>query len=104
MVRKRSSAWAFFQEIGSGAVRCLLCSDRLMRPEYGATTNMLRHLRTKHPNEFHETKDRVQENRSSNLLPDVMTDEQQSCSGIGIFGLVTYRRECFRKEAQKFTV
>lgn len=87
MVRKRSSAWAFFQEIGSGAVRCLLCSDRLMRPEYGATTNMLRHLRTKHPTEFHETKDRVQENRSTNLLPDVMTDEQQSCSGIGI-------REC----------
>lgn len=83
MVRKRSSAWAFFQEVESGSVRCLLCSESLARPDYGATTNMLRHLRTKHPAEFNKTNDGVQENSSTIVLPEMKTDESRCCSGMG---------------------
>uniref|UniRef100_A0A671U9P1 BED-type domain-containing protein n=1 Tax=Sparus aurata TaxID=8175 RepID=A0A671U9P1_SPAAU len=47
--KKRSVVWDFFETVDSGTVHCLLCSDYMIRYEQGSTTNMLRHLRAKHP-------------------------------------------------------
>ncbi|XP_059209004.1 zinc finger BED domain-containing protein [Centropristis striata] len=53
-VRKRSVVWGFFRTVDPVLVQCLLCRDVLVRRTRlgrGPTTNMLRHLRVKHPAE-----------------------------------------------------
>ncbi|KAM9461001.1 uncharacterized protein Hap1MRO34_017360 isoform 1-T1 [Clarias gariepinus] len=48
--RKRSIVWSFFQAEDEKRVLCLLCMKTVLY--FGHTTNMLRHLRAKHPNDF----------------------------------------------------
>uniref|UniRef100_A0A672P0Q1 SIN3-HDAC complex associated factor, like n=1 Tax=Sinocyclocheilus grahami TaxID=75366 RepID=A0A672P0Q1_SINGR len=48
--RKRSIVWSFFQAEDDRRVLCLLCMKTVLY--FGHTTNMLRHLRTKHPSDF----------------------------------------------------
>uniref|UniRef100_A0A3B1IQ78 SIN3-HDAC complex associated factor, like n=2 Tax=Astyanax mexicanus TaxID=7994 RepID=A0A3B1IQ78_ASTMX len=48
--RKRSIVWSFFQAEDEKRVLCLLCMKTVLY--FGHTTNMLRHLRAKHPGDF----------------------------------------------------
>ncbi|XP_010878162.1 fibrinogen- and Ig-binding protein [Esox lucius] len=48
--RKRSVVWSFFRAVDEKKVTCLLCLETVLH--CGHTTNMLRHLRTKHLNEY----------------------------------------------------
>lgn len=83
MVRKRSVVWGFFKEVDAKSVQCLVCTGHLMRLEQGTTTNMLRHLRVKHPTVFKKIKGRVRETPSINGHPDTETEGLQLCSGMG---------------------
>uniref|UniRef100_A0A674F1U9 BED-type domain-containing protein n=1 Tax=Salmo trutta TaxID=8032 RepID=A0A674F1U9_SALTR len=48
--RKRSVVWSFFRAVDEKKVTCLLCLETVLH--CGHTTNMLRHLRSKHLNEY----------------------------------------------------
>ncbi|KAJ7986166.1 hypothetical protein DPEC_G00347960 [Dallia pectoralis] len=48
--KKRSVVWSFFRPVDDRKVTCLLCLETVLH--CGHTTNMLRHLRTKHLNEY----------------------------------------------------
>ena len=80
--KKRSVVWDFFESVDSGTVHCLLCSDYMIRYEQGSTTNMLRHLRAKHPAEVKKMKGRVAETDLSNGHEDMETDSEHFCSGM----------------------
>lgn len=79
--RKRSVAWDFFETVDSETVRCLLCSNNMIRYEQGSTTNMLRHLRAKHPAEVKGMRGRVAETAPINCHEDMETDSDHFCSG-----------------------
>ncbi|KAM8763175.1 uncharacterized protein AB9X84_007644 [Acanthopagrus schlegelii] len=78
--RKRSVAWDFFETVDSETVRCLLCSNNMIRYEQGSTTNMLRHLRAKHPAEVKGMRGRVAETAPINCHEDMETDSDHFCS------------------------
>ncbi|XP_073320749.1 uncharacterized protein [Pagrus major] len=82
--RRRSVAWDFFETIDSEKVRCLLCRDYMVKQERGSTTNMLRHLRAKHPAEVKEMKGRVAEAAFSNGAEDMETDSEHFCSEVAL--------------------
>uniref|UniRef100_A0A672HY50 Uncharacterized LOC115388566 n=1 Tax=Salarias fasciatus TaxID=181472 RepID=A0A672HY50_SALFA len=46
---KRSVVWEFFKSTESGSVQCQLCRTYMLKQVRGSTTNMLKHVRTKHP-------------------------------------------------------
>ncbi|XP_026868620.2 trichohyalin [Electrophorus electricus] len=80
--RKRSIVWSFFQAEDNKRVLCLLCMKTVLY--FGHTTNMLRHLRAKHPNDFsaldkrRETdKPAAHHNNSGCVEVTVVMDEQQ---------------------------
>ncbi|XP_061737457.1 uncharacterized protein LOC133539480 [Nerophis ophidion] len=50
MTRRRSVVWDYFEEVGTEWALCLLCKHVLRKHQQGSTTQMLRHLRTKHTN------------------------------------------------------
>ncbi|KAJ8281153.1 hypothetical protein GJAV_G00064150 [Gymnothorax javanicus] len=65
--RKRSPVWRYFQKVSdSNKVLCLVCSGNIHYPQN--TSNLLRHLRKKHPGEYsdieHCLKDRPGERAS----------------------------------------
>lgn len=80
--KKRSVVWDFFETVDSGTVHCLLCSDYMIRYEQGSTTNMLRHLRAKHPVEVKQMTGRVAETDPINGHEDMETDSEHFCSGM----------------------
>lgn len=50
MVRKKSVVWGFFRRVDKKSVQCLLCLGQVKHDQgQGTTTNLLRHLRLKHP-------------------------------------------------------
>ncbi|KAL7866915.1 hypothetical protein AOLI_G00147290, partial [Acnodon oligacanthus] len=81
--RKRSIVWSFFQAEDDKRVLCLLCMKTVLY--FGHTTNMLRHLRAKHPNDFSAldkrkaTAVKAASNNNNNGCVEVtvMMDEQQ---------------------------
>ncbi|KAA0723262.1 hypothetical protein E1301_Tti005381 [Triplophysa tibetana] len=80
--RKRSIVWSFFQAEDDRRVLCLLCMKTVLY--FGHTTNMLRHLRTKHPSDFSSLDKRKpapdaasKRNDSSCVEVTVLMDEQQ---------------------------
>ncbi|XP_076583594.1 uncharacterized protein LOC143318936 [Chaetodon auriga] len=79
MVRRKSAVWCFFKPIDAESAQCLLCMD--YRVKQGTTTNMLRHLRTKHPAEVvKKLKGRVPETTSISGGQGAMnTDSEQFC-------------------------
>ncbi|XP_041795377.1 zinc finger BED domain-containing protein [Chelmon rostratus] len=79
MVRTRSVVWGFFKAVDAELVQCSLCTDYLVKQ--GPTTNMLRHLRAKHPTEAVKiNKGRVPGNTSiTGGHRDMKTDSEQFC-------------------------
>ncbi|XP_070823644.1 uncharacterized protein [Chaetodon trifascialis] len=79
MVRRKSIVWGFFKTIDAESAQCLLCMDYQVKQ--GTTTNMLRHLRTKHPTEIvKKLKGRVPETTSiSGGQGEMKTDSEQFC-------------------------
>ncbi|XP_026067665.1 golgin subfamily A member 6C-like isoform X2 [Carassius auratus] len=80
--RKRSIVWSFFQAEDDRRVLCLLCMKTVLY--FGHTTNMLRHLRTKHPSDFSSldkrkpATDAVSKRSDSGCVEvTVLMDEQQ---------------------------
>ncbi|XP_073693231.1 uncharacterized protein [Garra rufa] len=80
--RKRSIVWSFFQAEDERRVLCLLCMKTVLY--FGHTTNMLRHLRTKHPSDFSSLDKRKpatdaesKRNDSGCVEVTVLMDEQQ---------------------------
>ncbi|XP_056317473.1 zinc finger BED domain-containing protein isoform X2 [Danio aesculapii] len=80
--RKRSIVWSFFQAEDDRRVLCLLCMKTVLY--FGHTTNMLRHLRTKHPSDFSSLDKRKpatdavsKRNDSGCVEVTVLMDEQQ---------------------------
>ncbi|XP_035508382.1 uncharacterized protein LOC118321251 [Morone saxatilis] len=84
MVRRRSVAWGFFKTVDAESVQCLLCRGLVRHGQgnKGTTTNMLRHLRVKHPAEFvKKIKGRSPEASSIDNSPqDMEADSEQFCS------------------------
>ncbi|XP_046897928.1 zinc finger BED domain-containing protein isoform X1 [Hypomesus transpacificus] len=64
--RKRSVVWTFFRVLNEKKVHCLLCMEIVVYN--GHTTNMLRHMRTKHPKEF--------SNAATNIRPSSGTGDE----------------------------
>ncbi|XP_076880035.1 uncharacterized protein LOC143528275 [Brachyhypopomus gauderio] len=81
--RKRSVVWSFFQAEDNKRVLCLLCMKTVLY--FGHTTNMLRHLRAKHANDFSAldkrktTTDKTGSRHSNNGCVEVtvVMDEEQ---------------------------
>ncbi|XP_052001083.1 uncharacterized protein LOC127656679 isoform X2 [Xyrauchen texanus] len=78
--RKRSIVWSFFQAEDDRRVLCLLCMKTVLY--FGHTTNMLRHLRTKHPSDFSSLDKRkpatdAASKRNDSGCVEVLMDEQQ---------------------------
>ncbi|XP_051754824.1 zinc finger BED domain-containing protein isoform X2 [Ctenopharyngodon idella] len=78
--RKRSIVWSFFQAEDDRRVLCLLCMKTVLY--FGHTTNMLRHLRTKHPSDFSSLDKRkpatdAVSKRNDTGCVEVLMDEQQ---------------------------
>ncbi|TRY89496.1 hypothetical protein DNTS_016069 [Danionella cerebrum] len=80
--RRRSIVWSFFQAEDDRRVLCLLCMKTVLY--FGHTTNMLRHLRTKHPSDFSSLDKRkpaadtlAKRNDTSCVEVTVLMDEQQ---------------------------
>nr|XP_055058102.1 zinc finger BED domain-containing protein isoform X4 [Misgurnus anguillicaudatus] len=76
--RKRSIVWSFFQAEDDRRVLCLLCMKTVLY--FGHTTNMLRHLRTKHPADFSSLDKRKPVTDAASKRNDcveVLMDEQQ---------------------------
>ncbi|XP_055058080.2 uncharacterized protein [Misgurnus anguillicaudatus] len=78
--RKRSIVWSFFQAEDDRRVLCLLCMKTVLY--FGHTTNMLRHLRTKHPADFSSLDKRkpvtdAASKRNDCVEVTVLMDEQQ---------------------------
>ncbi|KAI5613875.1 inner centromere protein A-like isoform X1, partial [Silurus asotus] len=80
--RRRSIVWSFFQAEDEKRVLCLLCMKTVLY--FGHTTNMLRHLRAKHPNDFSaldkrkSTPGKSASNHNNGCVEvTVMMDEQQ---------------------------
>ncbi|TKS70106.1 hypothetical protein D9C73_004173 [Collichthys lucidus] len=74
MVRKKSVVWCFFRRVDEESVQCLLCLGRVKHGQgQGTTTNLLRHLRVKHPaTEIKKIPEAVHE--------DMETDGEHFCS------------------------
>uniref|UniRef100_A0A8C8EY05 BED-type domain-containing protein n=1 Tax=Oncorhynchus tshawytscha TaxID=74940 RepID=A0A8C8EY05_ONCTS len=74
--RKRSVVWSFFRAVDEKKVTCLLCLETVLH--CGHTTNMLRHLRSKHLNEYSSaaaSKDRRSVAADDNSQPMMMNSE-----------------------------
>lgn len=80
MVRRRSVVWSFFKTVDKESVQCLLCTGYLVKHDQGTTTNMLRHLRAKHPEVVKKIKGQVPETTCSDGHQDMETDGEQFCS------------------------
>ncbi|KAM9366972.1 uncharacterized protein ABDE67_005395 [Symphorus nematophorus] len=80
MVRRRSVVWGFFKTVNKESVQCLLCTGYLVKHDQGTTTNMLRHLRAKHPEVVKKIKGRVPETTCSDGHQDMEIDGEQFCS------------------------
>uniref|UniRef100_A0A8C4EVE5 BED-type domain-containing protein n=1 Tax=Dicentrarchus labrax TaxID=13489 RepID=A0A8C4EVE5_DICLA len=80
----QSVAWGFFNTVDAESVQCLLCRGLVRHGQgnKGTTTNMLRHLRVKHPAEFvKKIKGRLPETSSiDNGAQDMEADSEQFCS------------------------
>ena len=75
-IRKRSEVWAYYEEhteIPSKVV-CQICSEKLNHS--GNTSNMLKHLKTKHPNEFAD----VEGKRKKGKVPSTSNPSTTSTS------------------------
>ncbi|KAG7482691.1 zinc finger BED domain-containing 4-like isoform X1 [Solea senegalensis] len=85
MSRRRSVVWGFFKAVDSLSVRCVLCSDYQSKQVRGSTTNMLRHLRVKHPQEFAKTF-RGRSTKSTRRIDRraVNTDSEQSYYSVDV--------------------
>ncbi|XP_036399903.1 zinc finger BED domain-containing protein isoform X2 [Megalops cyprinoides] len=58
--KKRSAVWRYYQDgIDPNKVLCLVCSESINYPQN--TSNLLRHLRKKHPSEYADIEDKVRE-------------------------------------------
>ncbi|KAG7468642.1 hypothetical protein MATL_G00145340 [Megalops atlanticus] len=58
--KKRSAVWRYYQDgIDPNKVLCLVCSESINYPQN--TSNLLRHLRKKHPGEYADIEDKVRE-------------------------------------------
>uniref|UniRef100_A0A8C7UY00 SIN3-HDAC complex associated factor, like n=1 Tax=Oncorhynchus mykiss TaxID=8022 RepID=A0A8C7UY00_ONCMY len=74
--RKRSVVWSFFRAVDEKKVTCLLCLETVLH--CGHTTNMLRHLRSKHLNEYSSaaaSKDRRSVAADDNSQPMMINSE-----------------------------
>uniref|UniRef100_A0A674CD97 Centrobin-like n=1 Tax=Salmo trutta TaxID=8032 RepID=A0A674CD97_SALTR len=74
--RKRSVVWSFFRAVDEKKVTCLLCLETVLH--CGHTTNMLRHLRSKHLNEYSSaaaSKDRRSVVADDNSQPMMINSE-----------------------------
>lgn len=71
-----SKAWSFFKRnADSKIVKCKLCEMELVYT--GGTSNMLNHLKLKHPNDFSETPEKV---KQSSVLDFVQTPRSRRFS------------------------
>lgn len=80
--RKRSVVWSFFRAVDEKKVTCLLCLETVLH--CGHTTNMLRHLRSKHLNEYSSaaaSKDRQSVAADDNSQP-MMISSEDYCDGM----------------------
>ncbi|XP_042352147.1 zinc finger BED domain-containing protein [Plectropomus leopardus] len=81
MVRKRSVVWGFFKAVDSESAQCLLCGDYLVKSGSGTTTNLLRHLRVKHPTAVvRKSKGRLTETTPINGHEDMEAGSERFCS------------------------
>ncbi|XP_029947606.1 uncharacterized protein LOC115388566 [Salarias fasciatus] len=74
--RKRSVVWEFFKSTESGSVQCQLCRTYMLKQVRGSTTNMLKHVRTKHPAAVSQRIDSMTDGDFQDLDPD----REQFCS------------------------
>lgn len=84
MARRRSIVWGFFKPVDSESVQCVLCRGYLVKRGEG-TTNMLRHLRVKHPTEVLKKRPGRGPEASSSIISgrqDLETDSEHFCSGM----------------------
>uniref|UniRef100_A0AAY4BX16 BED-type domain-containing protein n=1 Tax=Denticeps clupeoides TaxID=299321 RepID=A0AAY4BX16_9TELE len=76
--RKRSVVWSYFHAENDKRVLCMICMKTVLY--FGHTTNMLRHLRTKHPTEFADGGPR---NRATRTAEPSVPNNNSSSGGEG---------------------
>ncbi|XP_056134871.1 zinc finger BED domain-containing protein [Lampris incognitus] len=80
--RRRSVVWKFFKVVNEKELQCLLCKVSVYH--YGHTTNLLRHLRAKHPAEFNSMEDgqnqQPGQNPNDERQQHIVTNGDQYCS------------------------
>uniref|UniRef100_A0A4W5PMH2 SIN3-HDAC complex associated factor, like n=1 Tax=Hucho hucho TaxID=62062 RepID=A0A4W5PMH2_9TELE len=85
--RKRSVVWSFFRAVDEKKVTCLLCLETVLH--CGHTTNMLRHLRSKHLNEYSSaaaSKDRRSVAADDNSQPMMINSEDYCDDAFDVMG------------------
>lgn len=75
--------WSYFKDVDDVSVQCLLCSQYLHKQGHGSTTQMLRHLRVKHPAEVSGKEFFLNAERAASQEEDesLETDGDQIISG-----------------------
>ena len=93
-----SVIWTFFEK-GKNDVKCKLCGHKHFYKTGGSTSNILRHLKTKHPFEYEKEQGKIKqpgkrshtsannidegpEKQGDNELPSTSTAESQSDEGL----------------------
>ena len=67
---RRAPVWTYMEQTMPDKVMCLVCKDSLKYN--GNTSNMIKHIRTKHPIEYTDMKEDSGEVDKSGRLPDPM--------------------------------
>ncbi|KAJ8417912.1 hypothetical protein AAFF_G00227550 [Aldrovandia affinis] len=79
--RKRSVVWSFFEDdLSSKRAICLICAENILH--CGNTTNMLKHLRSKHQDELSDAAKRKRTDNMSRAKARHPTTEQAQDDGI----------------------
>ncbi|XP_064083142.1 E3 SUMO-protein ligase ZBED1-like [Macrobrachium nipponense] len=76
--RKRSEVWLYFEEHEyiSAKVVCQICSDTVIHS--GNTSNMLKHLKTKHESEYSELENKKKKELEQSETPTTSKTKQMS--------------------------
>ena len=67
--KKQSKVWMYFQKIknsdGGDCVKCTECG-KTVKTKTGNTTNLLSHLKTKHPSKYADVKQKAEQEKKRN--------------------------------------
>ena len=91
---KKSPAWTYFENQGEWNI-CLLCKIRVKR--FNNTSNMLNHLKLKHPFEYQDMMTAPGEEKPKHLVTSVSDSSIQSSPAETLDRTVTYKNGSSRK-------